>query len=119
MSARRTPKAPRPSRSRAPFSISIKRISKVGDTESAENQTNQAVSGNHDKHSEESPEDFPLALVAFGIGGLGRYELEDTPKEHQESDAEGEQNQRVQYKLINLVEENGNIHLSSLIPKPY
>src|SRR3989344_4368053 len=53
-----------------------------GNAESTENQANQTVGGKHDEHPEESPEDFPLALVTTSISSLGGDKLEDTPEEH-------------------------------------
>ena len=97
------------------FQFSIKRVVGTGNTKSAENQANQAVSGNHDEHTEKPPEDFPFALVTTGIGGLGGDELKNTPEEHQESNAESKQNQRVQYELIDFVEKLGDVHQASPI----
>jgi len=79
-------------------------------TESAENQADQAISGKHDEHTEQAPKDLPFALLPFIIGGLGTNELKNTPEENHESDRKCQIDNRVQYKLIDFIEEIRDIH---------
>lgn len=62
----------------------------AGNAEGIKNQIYQSISGNHDEHAENSPEDFPFPLFPTGIRSLGRNKLKYTPEKYQESNCKSQ-----------------------------
>ena len=79
-------------------------ISGIRNAECVENEVDESVSGDHDEHTKESPENFPLAFIATAINSLGRDEFDYPPEEDHESNGKDQENQRIQYVPTDLVE---------------
>ncbi len=79
-------------------------------TKGIKNQIYQTISGNHDEHPEHAPKNLSFSFFSACIRGFRRNKLKDTPEKNQKGYSEGQQNQRIKNKLIDLVEESGNTH---------
>ena len=78
--------------------------------EGGEDDGDDSLGRKHDKHAKDTEDDLLLTLLSLLIPRFRTDELEDAPKQDQESYGKGEQNNGIQNVLIDLAEKLLDVH---------
>lgn len=103
----------------APFFLSMTLILEAyvlrrSNAKCAEYQVYESVSREHDKHAEESVENPLLPSLSASVRRLRVNELEDAEEKDKKRNGKKEQDYRVEYILVDLIQKLRNCHMLTL-----